>query len=83
MIDRIQGALLALIILLDKVRVERPNLKTGAGRFRVIYPDGERSIRMRWRDARDYCLLFGGQVLHIPTGQTLQVAGAPEVPVYA
>lgn len=83
MFDRIQGALLALIILLDKIRVERPNLKSGAGRFRVIYPDGSRSIRMRWHDARDYCRLFGGQVLHVPSGTTLQVADAAEVPAHA
>lgn len=83
MFDRIQGALLALIILLDKLRVEQPNLKSGAGRFRVIYPDGGRSIRMNWRDARDYCGMLGGQVVHVPSGQTLQVTGAPEVPAHA
>lgn len=83
MINRIQSALLALIILLDKLRVEPSNLKTGAGRFRVIYPDGGRSIRMNWRDARDYGLLFGGQVLHVRSGTTLQVTGAPEVPTHA
>lgn len=77
MIDTIQGALLALSILLDKLRVEQPNLKAGAGRFRVVYPDGSRSQRMSWDTASEYCRMFGGHVVHIPSGKALQVTSAP------
>ena len=33
------------------------------GRFRVIYPDGQRSMKMYYRNAKSYASIFGGKVI--------------------
>jgi hypothetical protein len=34
------------------------------GHWRVLYPDGNRTTRMFYREAKNYAEIFGGKVIH-------------------
>lgn len=71
MIDRIQAALLALIVYLDRFHCDTRLREADLGRYRVVYPEGHASGRMYWPTARDYSRMFGGEVQHLQTGRRI------------
>lgn len=71
MIDRIQAALLALIVYLDRFHCDTRLREADLGRYRVVYPEGHASGRMYWPTARDYSHMFGGEVEHLQTGRRI------------
>lgn len=36
------------------------------GKFRVVYSDGNKSIRMYYKNAKSYASIFGGKVIYDP-----------------
>lgn len=39
-----------------------PWMETAYGKFYVVYPDGKKSIKMYYKNAKTYASLFGGKV---------------------
>jgi hypothetical protein len=50
-------------------------VEASMGRFYVRYPDGQRSQRFYYSTACDYAEMFGGSVIHIPTGRKMHQRG--------
>ena len=42
------------------------------GKFFVKYPDGNRSIKMFYKNAKTYSELFKGEIWHIPSNKVIQ-----------
>lgn len=63
--------LTTLRILIDKGRTGWGLIESTAGRFSVRYSNGQHSRPLYYKTARDYAEVFGGRVIHRPTGRVL------------
>lgn len=48
------------------------------GQFYVSYPDGNKSIKMYYKHAKDYCDMFGGTVYTVVRGYAVEVYYKPK-----
>lgn len=60
-----------IMIWMDKLRSLTPLAMSREGRFYVVYPDGKQSQLFDYSAAWNYREIFGGTIIHKPTGQTV------------
>lgn len=56
----------------DKLLVLTPSKMSTHGRFFVLYPDGKQSQLFDYLTALDYRDIFGGDIIHKPTGKHIR-----------
>ena len=59
-------------IWFHKKQYGTPLQETYMGKFFVKYPDGNRSIKMFYKNAKTYSELFKGEIWHIPSNKVIQ-----------